>query len=308
MKFSIIVPVYNSECYLKECIDSTLTQSYSDFELILVDDGSIDASGIICDEYAELDSRIKVFHKENGGVSSTRNLGLDNASGDWIVFLDADDTLHKCALECIKNEIDLNSDVDIIQFSFTRTPFQGDKIKQNNDYLSGLTPETYCKSEIYNVCVGGSAIRRDIIDTNNLRFDCRLKLAEDQVFIFQIFQNSRLCSKMPHILYYYRDNLSSATKTAKLEYILNTIRILGQYKREIPLAVEQFDNVIMSFIYYTVLDIDVPECMIVNLLAEVDVKKVSRCSRGVRFMYYLSKVSKKLAITLTRKLKVGCFN
>lgn len=79
--FSIIVPIYNSEKYLCRCIDSILAQSYTDFELLLIDDGSKDASGKICDEYAARDTRVRVFHKENGGVSSARNLGLLNARG-----------------------------------------------------------------------------------------------------------------------------------------------------------------------------------------------------------------------------------
>ena len=88
---SVIVPVYNTEQYLHRCIDSILTQTYTDFELLLIDDGSKDKSGDICDEYALKDSRIRVFHKENGGVSSARNLGLDNAAGEWITFVDSDD-------------------------------------------------------------------------------------------------------------------------------------------------------------------------------------------------------------------------
>ena len=90
-KISVIVPVYNTEKYLKRCIDSILAQSYSDFELLLIDDGSTDASPAICDEYATNDSRVRVFHKPNGGVSSARNLGLDNARGEWIAFVDSDD-------------------------------------------------------------------------------------------------------------------------------------------------------------------------------------------------------------------------
>ena len=88
---SIIVPVYNTERFLNRCIDSVLAQTYSDWELLLVDDGSTDSSGSICDEYATQDSRIRVFHKENGGVSSARNLGLDYARGEWITFVDSDD-------------------------------------------------------------------------------------------------------------------------------------------------------------------------------------------------------------------------
>lgn len=90
-KVSIIVPVYKAEKYLNRCIDSILAQTFTDWELLLIDDGSTDRSGDICDEYAKKDTRIRVFHKENGGVSSARNLGLDSAQGEWVTFIDADD-------------------------------------------------------------------------------------------------------------------------------------------------------------------------------------------------------------------------
>ena len=88
---SVIVPVYNTEKYLGECVQSILNQIFTDFELLLIDDGSTDQSGAICDTYALQDKRVKVFHKENGGVSSARNMGLDEARGEWIVFVDSDD-------------------------------------------------------------------------------------------------------------------------------------------------------------------------------------------------------------------------
>ncbi len=90
-QISIIVPVYNIEKYFHRCVDSILSQTFTDFELLLINDGSNDNSGAICDEYAAKDARIRVFHKENGGVSSARNLGLDNAKGEWITFVDSDD-------------------------------------------------------------------------------------------------------------------------------------------------------------------------------------------------------------------------
>lgn len=93
-KISVIVPVFNVERYLGKCIDSVLMQTFTDFELILVDDGSTDSSGAICDEYAEKDSRIKVIHKENGGLSSARNAGIDKASGSYLCFVDSDDTVN----------------------------------------------------------------------------------------------------------------------------------------------------------------------------------------------------------------------
>jgi glycosyltransferase involved in cell wall biosynthesis len=90
-QISIIVPVYNAENYLNRCVDSILTQTFTDFEIILVNDGSSDNSGAICDEYALKDNRIKVIHKRNGGVSSARNIGIENSIGKWITFIDADD-------------------------------------------------------------------------------------------------------------------------------------------------------------------------------------------------------------------------
>ena len=90
---SIIVPIYKAEAFIARCIDSILVQTYQDWELLLVDDGSPDDSGKICDEYAAKDARIQVFHKPNGGVSSARNLGLKKAIGDWVSFIDADDYL-----------------------------------------------------------------------------------------------------------------------------------------------------------------------------------------------------------------------
>ena len=90
-KISVIVPVYNTEKYLHRCIDSVLAQTFTDWELLLIDDGSKDTSGSICDKYAAKDKRIRVFHKENGGVSSARNLGRDYAQGEWVTFVDSDD-------------------------------------------------------------------------------------------------------------------------------------------------------------------------------------------------------------------------
>lgn len=97
-KISVIVPVYNAEKWLRRCVDSILAQTYTDFELLLVDDGSTDISGAICDEYATLDPRVRPFHKPNGGVSSARNLSIENAKGEWITFVDSDDLLYPDSL------------------------------------------------------------------------------------------------------------------------------------------------------------------------------------------------------------------
>ena len=126
---SIIVPIYNAEKHLHRCIDSILAQTFTDFELLLIDDGSTDSSGAICDEYAQKDSRIRVFHKVNGGVSSARNLGLDNAGGEWITFVDADDSIKP---EYLRNLLGhTHTGADLI-FSYAEFNYaNGDKQKES---------------------------------------------------------------------------------------------------------------------------------------------------------------------------------
>ena len=107
---SVIVPVYNAEKYLHRCINSILAQTFVDIELLLIDDGSTDSSSVICDKYAKKDQRVRVFHKENGGVSSARNLGLDNAQGEWIAFVDGDDWVKETYLSNLLSHV--REDID----------------------------------------------------------------------------------------------------------------------------------------------------------------------------------------------------
>ena len=115
---SIIVPVYNVEDYIKQCLDSILLQTYTNFEVIVVDDGSTDSSSEICDDFAKKDKRFNVIHKENGGVSKARNIALDNVNGSYVVFVDSDDVLPKDALKKMIDEtIATNSEVSVSKFN-----------------------------------------------------------------------------------------------------------------------------------------------------------------------------------------------
>ena len=125
-KVSIIVPVYNTKDYLHRCVDSILAQTFTDFELLLIDDGSTDSSGIICDNYSQIDSRVRVFHKKNGGVSSARNIGLDNANGEWITFVDSDDWVAAAYIEKLYEKTD---HVDLLM-SYAKCYNQQGEIKQ----------------------------------------------------------------------------------------------------------------------------------------------------------------------------------
>lgn len=117
---SIVIPVYNSGDFLRPCVDSIIAQTYNDWELLLVDDGSSDGSELACDEYAKKDVRIKVFHKSNQGATSARQFGVANARGEWVLFSDSDDILPAGSLEKLVSFADSSVDIVVVQF-FTRT-------------------------------------------------------------------------------------------------------------------------------------------------------------------------------------------
>ena len=141
---SIIVPVYQVEKYIRQCVDSILAQTFTDFELILVDDGSKDGSGQICDEYAAMDRRVKVIHKENGGLSDARNRGMDQAAGNYFMFIDSDDYIAPTMLECLyKNILIEDADLAICNFLYL---FENDRKK---DFSTSMKSEVLCAKEIF---------------------------------------------------------------------------------------------------------------------------------------------------------------
>lgn len=116
MQISVIVPIYQSERYIGRCVDSILSQDYTDFELLLIDDGSTDASGAICQEYADRDSRVKVLHRMNGGLSAARNSGIDMAQGKWITFIDSDDAIAQSTFSENMRILESDQDIDILEY------------------------------------------------------------------------------------------------------------------------------------------------------------------------------------------------
>ena len=203
VKVSVIVPVYNVEKYLNCCLDSILTQSFTDFELLLIDDGSTDSSGKICDDYAKRDSRIRVFHKENGGVSAARNLGLDNARGEWIAFVDSDDSISECFLKnMIKYATD---DTDII---VTRAI-----IKENllsSEYVNRLLRKSVP------VELWGKLIRKNVI-VSALEIPREIYYGEDMIANIAIGLNAKrkiVCVNNQD--YNYRTNQESVTYHRKV--------------------------------------------------------------------------------------------
>ena len=130
-KISVIVPVYNVQEYLTKCVDSILIQDFRDFELILINDGSTDQSGLICENYLKMDGRVKVIHKENGGLSDARNVGLDCATGDFVTFIDSDDYIEQGMLSYM-NELTNNLNVDLFMFNYYLDEPEG-RIRKKNE-------------------------------------------------------------------------------------------------------------------------------------------------------------------------------
>lgn len=179
---SIIVPVYNAESTLDKCVDSIINQTFTNWELLLINDGSKDYSGKICDEYAAKDPRIKVFHKKNGGVSSARNIGLDNAQGEWIAFCDSDDWISFDFLDVfISYDLSLCdfyiSGVQLIGSDFQILPpdicLDLDNVALLDDILN----------KIYFTAPWGKLYKKQIIEDGGIRFNEKLKIGEDTDFI-----------------------------------------------------------------------------------------------------------------------------
>lgn len=217
---SIIVPVYNVEEYLPKCLDSIVSQTYKDIEIILVDDGSSDNSGSICDEYASSDSRIKVIHKVNGGVSSARNCGIRISKGKYVCFIDSDDTVENTYVEVLVSSY-LGEDVELVLCNikdiYHNKFYNKREIIKN---LSGIFFDDYHKLvNLLRVPVI-KLYRADIIKSNNLYFKEKVNSAEDQIFNFQYYRfvKKYLYNDSALYNYYHRTNNSLSQKCTLKAY------------------------------------------------------------------------------------------
>lgn len=299
---SIIVPVYNSERYLSECIDSVLAQSYKNWELILVDDGSTDQSASICESYSNKDSRIKMLHKSNGGVSSARNLALSCMNGEWICFLDSDDMLYDDALENLIN-ISQYDHLDLLQFAFSRKFDDRHSLSLETKVMDA---NEYVDKALYNVCAAGSFIKSDIIVKNKIKFNEHVHLGEDQLFIFDVFKYSRRIKYISDVYYYYRMNEDSAVNNPRIDHVVNSINEFIKYKTQNPISRRHFDDMIFKFLYDLVVNPEVPPKRVRTLYKSAQIAGVSKFySRGHIIFYHLSKISIYIGIYISRIIKAN---
>lgn len=235
MKISVIVPVYNSEKYLHKCIDSILGQTYTNFELLLINDGSTDRSGEICDEYAVNDERVRVFHKENGGVSSARNVGIDNAKGKYICFIDSDDWVYDRLLESFFI-LENDPETALLQQGFANE-------KKNGESTKTLVPNRIVSPVEYSSFfytfkfirkwpfLHSKLFSNEIIQTKSIRFDEDVTYGEDLLFIldYLLFTTKIITvNKVGYHYSYQEDSLSKfyypyESENKRFESIINKV-------------------------------------------------------------------------------------
>lgn len=214
-KISIIIPVYNVEKYLENCLEKVLNQTYKNLEIILVDDGSKDNSGKLCDEYAKMDSRIKVIHQKNGGLSMARNSGLDIATGKYIMFVDSDDYYELNSCELLYNEIK-EKDADLVIGNYIHTKSNGEKWEKplfDKELYKNfkLSIKDYKKSFfVMNSVVWNKIFKREFIEKYHLRFVSGA-VAEDAIFSTFCYVHTDKAYFINDIVYNYRQNDSNST-------------------------------------------------------------------------------------------------
>ncbi|MEN6316050.1 MAG: glycosyltransferase [Clostridiaceae bacterium] len=250
---SIIVPVYKAETYLYRCIDSILSQTFTSFELILIDDGSPDLCGTICDEYARKDSRVKVIHKENGGVSKARNTGIEAAIGKYIGFVDSDDYVEPTMYEKLYNSI-MTYNTDLAMCSYTSV-INGNKIDVfhnlcNNEYLDReyienvvFTNIILCNTPGY-FSLWNKLFKSEIIKKNNIRLDIEMFFGEDLLFVLDYLLNikSMSCEALP--LYNYITSETGLFSKYRREFIYDIMKC----RRTLIVKLTKFNEIDKSFI------------------------------------------------------------
>ena len=241
---SIVIPIYNAEKYLEECLNSIKNQTYKNIEVIMVNDGSKDDSETICKRFSEDDARFRYFTKVNGGVSSARNLGLDNVKGDYITFIDADDWIAEKHLELLINSIKkTNSDIGVSSYKefnnkdtyYIRVYTKQEKNllnfeKMNRDEFLTLFPKLMSTNVCFNNAVS-KLFRKDLV--KNLRFDTSIKYGEDLDFYFRLYMNVDSISYVDELTYVYRIHGDSTTSNFNQEHAEQELAIFKQMYEKI---------------------------------------------------------------------------
>lgn len=309
---SIVIPVYNVEKYIHDCVDSVIAQTYHDLEIILVDDGSTDSSGIICDKYKEKDDRIKVFHQKNGGLSAARNTGMDSAIGEYLYFLDSDDYIEPQTIERLVDTIEQEK-ADIVLF---------DGYVVYTDCENDGSDEKYCRKKHYKTATGKKFLKELIsrdefrtpvqffffshlwIKKNKLRFYEGI-IHEDVLFTLKVFLANGVVAHCNEKLYARRIRPASIMTSSSLERRYRSImtvffELSKQYQSDPSdnqmlrtILVEEAKFLLSKFQLLSKEKqaeyIDTYKAFkkaVINLKGFGDIKLLEKCSSGLRRKYY----------------------
>lgn len=238
-RISIIVPVYKAENVLAKCVDSVLAQTFADWELLLIDDGSPDGSGALCDDYAGQDDRVRVFHKPNGGVSSARNLGMEEARGDLILFIDADDWIEPHTCETLLRALE-EAGADSAGCAHWNIQPGGEKWAESGALPAGVYDAGAIRKgivdrllgqrlgkpgEVLNGFIWRFLFSRAIIIDHDIRFSGAY--LEDELFLMEYFCLARKLAMVDEPLYYYLQNPASVTRNYLPDYMDTFRRFLA---------------------------------------------------------------------------------
>lgn len=255
---SIIVPVYNSAKYLERCVNSLLAQTYHDLEVLLIDDGSTDDSGTLCDAFSSADSRVRVIHKYNGGVSSARNTGIEAAKGQFLAFVDSDDY---CAPDMYEKLFaKMSDDVDIVQCEYM-LDYGDSQIPEalydvsENDKIS--TIRQFLLSGLGGLCCS-IIVRQDLIHRHDLSFPEYLTSGEDFWFMLRLLANAKKLTRVPEPLYYYNrvndvsitHSVTMGRKVQSMRGAMESLRFIQSHEELSPLEKEMCWGILRFKTYF----------------------------------------------------------
>ena len=292
-KVSIIIPVYNVENYIEECLNSIKNQSYKNIEIILIDDGSTDQSGYICEKFKKEDNRIIVFHQSNSGVSTARNKGLELAKGDYIMFVDPDDYLNRDFIKIMINNF-VNSEIVIC--GYYEKYVNSENIHKITDDIKVINQKEAINllfdRKYYNGYLWNKIFLKKIIKDNGIQFNKNIHMCEDLLFVTQYMIKCTNVTLLPNSLYYYRIRNSSMVFNKNSNKFIS---LFDAYK-EILILLKKYDINSINFRYTLVWDIYVHR------------KKISIQEQNNKFKFNFTKEYLNLIynrnLAIKRKLKL----
>lgn len=283
-KVSIVLPIYNVEKYLSECIESILKQTHKNFELIMIDDGSTDNSGAIADQYEKKDRRIKVFHQKNSGVSTARNVGIDHASGDYVCFSDSDDYLMPDYIDYLL-DIAIKSNADIAITTEMFTNYYENQI--TDDSLEVYTPEkAFCEILYYNIPIGVycKLFKRSFLG-DRIRFKKDIFIGEGLNFNTYAFQRAN-CIGVGHrrIYYYRRDNTESATTKYSIQKWENALKAIDVIRDDLIIKSTLTERALQYVDWHT--HCDALNLMLIAKAEKENIEFYKKCKRFAQKQAY----------------------